>query len=342
MKITIKDIAKEAGVSITTVSQILNNKGHRFSEKTRQKVLEVVADHDYKPDVVAQSMITKRSKTIGMIVPDVTDFFFSKLIEGVESYLNSLGYVLVLCNSKHDKLLEKKCFIELVSRSVEGIIIATPNILDESIISVTNAKKKKIPIILIDMGKNIRSEGKLIVEEYKGVYEAMTFLVNSGHRDIGFIQELGDYYQLSERITAYTNCLEDHKITFNQNFIVESELTIEGGYRGATELLSRKDVHITAIVCSNDQMAMGAYQAIYEANLRIPEDVSVVGFDGLEIGKYLAPALTTIHQPIFEIGFEAAKFTVDAIENPYQRIPNKIFETTLIVRDSIARLTNPT
>lgn len=340
MKLTIKDIAKEAGVSITTVSQILNNKGHRFSEKTREKVLEIVAEHNYKPDIVAQSMITKKSKTIGMIVPDVTDFFFSKLIEGVETYLNSLGYALVLCNSKHDSSLEKKYFVELTRRSVEGIIIATPNILDDSIVSVANSKKKKLPVILVDMGKNLRTEGKLIVEEYKGVYEAVTYLINSGHQNIGFIQEVGDYYQLSERITGYLNCLEDHKIPYRDAYIVESELSISGGYQGVKKLLANPHCDVTAIVCSNDQMAVGAYQAIHEAGLKIPEDISVIGFDGLEIGKYLAPSLTTIHQPVYEIGFEAAKFTLDAIANPYQRIPNKIFETKLIIRDSIAVLTN--
>lgn len=340
MKLTIKDIAKEAGVSITTVSQILNNKGHRFSEKTKTKVLAIVAEHNYKPDIVAQSMVTKKSKTIGMIVPDVTDFFFSKLIEGVEAYLNLLGYALVLCNSKHDKSLEKKYFVELTRRSVEGIIIATPNTLDDSIISVANSKKKKLPIILVDMGKNLRTEGKLIVEEYKGVYQAVDYLIQSGHKKIGFIQEIGDYYQLSERITGYLNCLEDHKIPYRDAYIVESELNIEGGYQGAKTLLANPRCDVTAIVCSNDQMAVGAYQAIYEAGLKIPEDISVVGFDGLEIGKYLAPALTTIHQPVYEIGFEAAKCTLDAIMNPYQRIPNKIFETELIIRESIAQLTN--
>lgn len=339
MKLTIKDIAKEAGVSITTVSQILNNKGNRFSEKTRDKVLSIVEEMNYKPDLVAQSMITKKSKTIGMIVPDVTDLFFAKLIEGVETYLNALGYALVLSNSKHDSQLEKKYFIELMRRSVEGIIIATPNILDENITEIANDKSKKLPVIMVDMGKNIRTEGKLIVEEYKGVYQAVDYLISQGHHKIGFIQEVGDYYQLSERITGYLNCLEDHKVPYKDAYIVESELSIAGGYQGAKQLLANPRCDITALVCSNDQMAVGAYQAIYEAGLSIPQDISVVGFDGLEIGQYLAPALTTVSQPVYEIGFEAAKFVVDAIANPYQRIPNKIFNTELIIRESIIQLT---
>lgn len=338
MKLTIKDIANKAGVSITTVSQILNNKGSRFSEDTRNKVLQVVEEHNYKPDFFAKSMITKRSRTIGMIVPDVTDLFFSKLIEGVETYLNALGYMIILCNSKHSVELEKKSFEELMYRSVEGIIVATPNLLDPYIMEVCLRKKKDIPVVLVDMGKNTRNEGKLIVEEYKGVHEAVSYLIKQGHQRIGFLREVGDYYQLSERITGYLNCLEDYAIPYNPNYIEECFLTIQGGYEGTKQLLAKSNRDITALVCSNDQMAIGAYQAIYEAGLKIPEDISVIGFDDLETGKYLAPALTTVHQPVFDIGFSAAKFTVDAIDNPYVRIPNKIFPTQLVIRESVKHI----
>ncbi|HBH6568114.1 TPA: LacI family DNA-binding transcriptional regulator, partial [Enterococcus faecium] len=119
MKLTIRDIAEMAGVSVTTVSQILNNKGSRFSDKTRKKVLSIVNEHHYKPDYFASNVINRHSKTIGMIVPDVTDFFFSKLIEGVESYLNPLGYVIMLCNSRHSQENEIKYLQELSHRSVD-------------------------------------------------------------------------------------------------------------------------------------------------------------------------------------------------------------------------------
>lgn len=335
MKLTIKDIASKAGVSITTVSHILNDKGGRFSEETREKVLKVVEEYNYKPDYVARSMVTKRSKSIGMIVPDVTDFFFSKLIEGVETYLNTLGYMLILCNSKHDKEQEEKFFYELVHRAVEGIIIATPNILPKEIMETCTKKDKGIPIVLVDMAKNERDEGKLIVEERKGVYEATSYLIESNHRKIGFMKEVGEYYQLSERLKGYLDCLEENNISVNLNYIVESYLTIEGGYRGTKKLLEQTNNDITALVCSNDQMAMGAYQAIYEAGLRIPDDISIIGFDGLDTSRYLAPSLTTVQQPVYDIGFCAAKFVVDAIDNPYIKIPTKVFPTKLIIRESV-------
>lgn len=339
MKMTIRDIAEAAGVSTTTVSQILNNKGSRFSEKTREKVMAIVEEFNYKPDFFAQNMVTKKSQTIGMIVPDVTDFFFSKLIEGVEAYLNSLGYMILLCNSNHQAELEDKYFEELVHRSVEGVIIATPNQLSDSILKHERILNKSMSLILVDMGRNKRTEGKLLVEEYEGVYHATRYLIEEGHEAIGFLQEVGDYYQLSERITGYLNCLEDHHIAAQSSWVQSGPLTIEGGYLATKALLATAVTPITALVCSNDQMAVGAYQAINEQGLKIPEDISVIGFDGLEISRYMAPALTTVHQPIFEIGYTAGEFIMGAIDSPQRKIPNKIFETKLIKRDSVKRLT---
>ncbi len=174
MKLTIKEIADMAGVSVTTVSQIINNKGSRFSEKTRNKVLAVVEEFDYKPDYFASNIITRHSKTIGMVVPDVTDFFFAKVIEGVETYLNSLGYMILLCNSKHDEDKATQYVTELIHRSVDGIIFATPNILSSDHI-LKNKSKRKVPVILVDRGINPRENGRLIVKEYEALTEPFVF-----------------------------------------------------------------------------------------------------------------------------------------------------------------------
>lgn len=339
MKVTIRDIAEAAGVSTTTVSQILNNKGSRFSEETRERVLKTVKKFNYQPDFFAQNMITKKSKTIGMIVPDVTDFFFSKLIEGAEEYLNSMGYMILLCNTNHDKRLELKYFKELMRRSVEGIIIATPNFLDDGITKNSKVLNKEVPLMLIDLGKNPRNEGKLLVEEYNGVYEATQYLITNGHKKIAFLREVGDYYQLSERITGFLNCLEDYHYPHDPELVESSFLTIQGGYEGTQKLLS-KNKDFTAIICTNDQMAIGAYQAIMEAGLRVPDDISVIGFDGIEITRYMSPALTTVYQPVYDIGHTAGNFILEAIKNPKEKIPNRIFPTKLLIRNSVKRLTN--
>ena len=332
MKKTIRQIAEMAGVSVTTVSQILNNKGSRFSEETRKRVLDIVNEHQYRPDYFASNLINRHSKTIGMIVPDVTDFFFSKMVEGVEKYLNPLGYMLILCNSQQSLEKEIQLLQDLNHRSVDGVLLATPNLLPEEY-AYGHDFYRRMPLILIDRGINQRDTGRLIIKEYEGAYQAVHYFAKQGHKHIAMLKENGTYYQLQERFNAYRHALKDAGIPFKKQYVAVGDLTIEGGYQMAKEVLTHPE--ITAIFCSNDAVAIGCYRALYEAGKKVPEDISVIGFDGLPFTPSLTPALSTVSQPIFDIGFTAAKFIVDAIEFPERRIPNKIFETKLIIRESV-------
>ncbi|MDT1997329.1 LacI family transcriptional regulator [Carnobacterium divergens] len=334
MKMTIKDVARLAGVSITTVSQILNKKGDRFSPETRQKVLAVVKELDYKADYFAQNMVSKQTKTIGMVVPDITDLFFSKVIEGVEKHLNELGFMIILCNSNHSSEKENLYIEELLHRSVEGIILASPNPIHLPKLKNEDGSNK-IPHILIDRGINKRDEGQLITNEFQGAYEAVEHLVNLGHREIGMLSNETSFYEITDRFYGYKKCLADYQIPFQEEWIVSKNLTIKGGYEGAQQLLQQ---NITALFCGNDQMAIGAYRAINEAGKQIPKDISVIGYDGLEITDYLVPSLTTVAQPIFEIGYFAAKFLIDHINNPKEKVPNKYFDTQLVLKNSTKKL----
>ena len=225
-----------------------------------------------------------------MIVPDVTDFFFSKLIEGVESYLNPLGYVIMLCNSRHSQENEIKYLQELSHRSVDGILLATPNILPEKY-ALDSGFYQKMPIILIDRGLNRRDNGRLIVKEYEGAYQAVSLFIESGHTKIGMLKETTGYYQLEERFNGYRHALKDHGLPFNGKFVEHGELTVQGGYTG------------------------------------------------LKLSEYMIPQLTTVQQPSFDIGFYAARFLIDTIEFPQRKVPNKVFETKLIIRESVKVLT---
>ncbi len=325
MKITIKDIAKISGVSTTTVSQILNNKGQRFSDETRRRVLKAVDKYDYNPDYFAKNMINRESKTIGMIVPDVTDLFFSKVIEGVEAYLTKKDYMILLCNSNHSHEMEKDHIKQLLNRSVAGILLASPNSLELE-------TSLKSPYILIDRGLNTRTEGNLLVKEYDGSYESVQYLINLGHRKIGMLTNESGYYEMTERYEAYCQCLKDNNITYNETYLEDGPVTIEGGYQAAKRVLAR--TNITALCCGNDQMAIGAYRAAYESGLHIPNDLSIIGFDNLEISEYLNPPLTTVAQPAFEIGYTAASYLFQSINQPEAKVPNKTFGTKFIVRGS--------
>lgn len=326
MKITIKEIAAISGVSTTTVSQILNNKGQRFSEETRKRVLKAVDEYDYNPDYFAKNMVHRESKTVGMIVPDVTDLFFSKVIEGVEAYFNKKDYMILLCNSRHSAEKEKDYIKQLQNRSVAGILLASPNSLK------LESDLKGSPYILIDRGLNTRTEGNLLVKEYSGVYQAIQHLIDNGHTKIGMLTNESGYYEMSERFDAYYQCMKDNGIEYNSKFLADGPVTIEGGYIAAKELLKKQS--ITALCCGNDQMAIGSYRAAYELGLAIPKDLSIIGFDDLEISAFLNPPLTTVKQPAFDIGYTAAQYLLQEIEQPNKVVPNKTFETTFIERGS--------
>lgn len=335
MRVTIKDIARLSGVSITTVSQVLNGKGKRFSEKTRQKVLKVVAETDYRPDYFAKNMVNPQSKTIGVIVPDITDLFFSKVIEGIEMYLNEKGYVILLCDSHHSDEKEAHYMSELMDRAVEGIILATPNALAlDKLLAVK--QYASFPYVLLDRGINKRDGGNILVNEFAGAYEAVAYLIELGHQRIGMLANDSKFYKMDERTDAYRQCLTDHQIELDESWVVSNAVTIEGGYLATKALLAKADV--SALFCGNDQMAIGAYRSIFEAGLKIPEDISVIGYDGLDITKYLTPSLTTVYQPAAGIGQAAAKILVDAIAGSHHDYPNKMFPTKLIKRESVSAI----
>jgi LacI family transcriptional regulator len=222
--------------------------------------------------------------------------------------------------------MEKDYIKQLLNRSVAGIILASPNSLE------LETSLQSSPYLLIDRGLNTRNEGNLLVKEYEGGYQSVQYLIDSGHTKIGMLtNELG-YYEMTDRYDAYRQCLKDNQITYCPEYIEDGPVTIEGGYEAAKRLLSR--TNITALCCGNDQMAIGTYRAAYELGLNIPNDLSVIGFDDLEISFYLNPPLTTVAQPAFEIGYTAATYLFQSIKNPGIKIPNKTFETEFIIRGS--------
>lgn len=333
LAVTIKEIAKMTGVSITTISQILNNKGERFSAATREKVLDAVKKLSYEPDFFAKNMIIRKTNNIGMIIPKVTDPFFSQIVHGVENTLNEQGYLLLLCNSDNDRQREQVYVEKLIHQSVDGFIIASPNILDTQIFKMMKDSRKAF--VLIDRTLNKRNEGNIFVDDFYGGYLATEHLIQLGHRRIGMMTSDDSFYNLIERLQGYKKCMNDYQCPVEDDWIVENTLTLQGGYDAAKDLLAKS---LTAIVCGNDQMAIGAYRAAREAGVRIPADLSIIGYDDIEISRYVVPPLTTVSQPIYEIGETAAALLLNKIAHPEERIKNKTLKVELKVRESTRHL----
>lgn len=334
MKLTIKDIAKMAGVSTTTVSLILNNKGDRFSDETVARVLEVVKENKYQPNFFARNMITKKTQTIGVIVPDIKDFFFNQLFEGIENFFTNQGYSVILYRTSHFKEREEKAIEFMLSRSVSGIILATPYLIPEE---RYKELQKLCPVILLDRGRLKRNDGKFYVDEYQGVCELFEYLYKEGHRKIALIKENQDYYQLTERTNAYYDELRKYHLPIDESLVITTKLSVEGGYEAMKQLLKSK-AKFTAVICANDYLAIGAYRAIQKAGYKIPDDISITGFDNIDLSLYITPSLTTVEQPIFEMGSEIAKYLYEKIENDKIKIGNHIFKSKLVIRESVKKV----
>lgn len=335
MAATIREIAEKTGVSITTISQILNGKGERFSDLTREKVLKTAKEMSYKPNFFAKNMIVSHTNTIGMIVPEVTDPFFSQMVKGAEDYLNREGYMIMLCNSSNDKAREDLYVEELLHRAVDGLIIASPNILLSGVIN--RMEEKRAPYILLDRQRNPRPEGNITIDDFKGGFMATEHLIKLGHRKIGIIISDTSFYNVHERYEGYLACMKEYKLTVQDSWIVSGDQTMNAGYLATQKLLKE---NVTAIFATNDLMAMGTYRAALEKGLVVPDNLSVIGFDDIELSEYMTPPLTTIRQPIYRIGEVAAELLLKNIQNPTEKLEDRLLDISLINRSSTKSIDN--
>lgn len=301
-------IAKLAGVSTATVSKILNGKDQAISEATRKKVLEIVEREGYIPNAIAKSLKINNTKTIGLIIPDVMNLFFSELARGVEDSADKVGYSVILCNTDNSEAKENKYLHVLQGKRVDGIIMAA--VANKSDISLKNCEP---PLVLLD--RDIETDqlvGRIRIDNEKGIYDAVSFLLKKGCRNIGFISSELINPLTQARLQGYIKALNDNILSYNEDIVFLQDFSIDTGYVGTLNLIQNSK--IDGICCGNDLIAIGAIRALKEKNIDIPEDVKVIGFDDISISSYIDPPLTTIKQPIYDMGHEAVDLLIDIIE----------------------------
>ncbi|REK61732.1 MAG: LacI family transcriptional regulator [Brevibacillus sp.] len=329
MKTTIYDVAKKAGVSISTVSRVINNTG-RISAKTKKRVLDVIEQLGYQPSVVASALTGKRTRTIGLIIPDVANPFFAELARRVEDRGRELGFNLLMCNTDNNPDTEDMYLSLLRQKSVDGIIIGTNarnhrvlrELLEENLPVALIAQD--IPELMIDV---------VAVDDYLGGYQAAQHLVSLGHKRIAIL--VGNMNRTSDkyRLEAFRQALEDHGLELTEELVIRTDYSREDGKRAARELLTSPK-RPTAIFACFDFLAIGVYQAAKELGLRIPDDVSVVGFDNTILASIVDPPLTTIAQPIDEMGRQVMDLLVREIEGDKKTKQRVILPPELIIRQS--------
>jgi DNA-binding LacI/PurR family transcriptional regulator len=330
MPITIRDVAKKADVSVATVSRVINHSA-TVKEATRQKVLSAIKECGFTYNAIARSLSTKKSVTIGVVVPTIINPVFAQSTKGIQDFSNSCGYSIILGNSDYSSDVEDRLIEVFKEKRVEGIILTCSNIHHEYI---QRLKQFSLPFVLLYNTPFDKTLNFVTIDNYKAAYEIVEHLVKLGHRRIGMIAGRFDMSDRSlARFQAFKACLKDHGIPDRPIYFIETDLSFEGG-RKAMEALLDIIPPLTGIFCSNDFMAMGAMKSIREKGLRIPEDISIVGFDDIEMASYFSPELTTIHQPAYEMGLKGAELLFNISSGDLKDSQHIILEHELVIRNS--------
>lgn len=307
MKKTIKDIAKEAGVSIATVSFIVNGKDQHISEATRQRVKDVMKKYNYIPNAMAGSLVTRRTGIIGLILPDITNPFFPGIARGAEDRANEEGYSIIFCNTDDKIEVEEKYIESLTSKMVDGIIIAHSSNSEEM---GEILERTQIPVILIDRdfdSKNIL--GKVLVNNKQGAYEGVCHMVEKGYKKIAYLSGSLKTQTAMDRLEGYKEALLAKNLPVEEQLIKYGEYRAEWGRKGIGELLSEKR-NFDAVFCGNDLIAIGAMKELLKNGYKVPEDKGVMGFDDIYMAQMVEPELTTVKQPNYEMGYQAVDLLI--------------------------------
>jgi len=329
LKVTIKDIARLAEVSTATVSKVVNGKDQKISSATRERVIKIIDETGYVPNRIASSMVTKKTKTLGLIIPDIANPFFPEIARGAEDLANREGYTLILCNS--DNNLEKEdAYIEMLQeKMVDGIIFTASS--NRTVVS-SALQKVRIPVITVDRDiDGLKTQKKIIVDNEIGAYDAVKYMIERGYKKILHLSGPMTSKPAQERYNGYLRALKSENMKLDDNHLISGTYTGEWGFNGI-EALINSGVEFDGVFCGNDLIALGALKALHHHDIDVPGDVGIVGFDDIYMAQMVSPELTTVRQPNYDMGFQAAELLVNTIQGVESNKTPSALKTHLIVR----------
>lgn len=329
-KPNIQDVAKHAGVSIATVSRVINNQGG-VRKKTEDKILKAIKDLGYIRNAAARTMKRNETKTIGVIVPDIKNPFFPLVMAGIEQKAREKGYFTILSSTNESPIIEEKIVKNFIERGVDGVIITTA---DENGDQLKLLQEKNIPTVAVDRSiKNIEVD-TVLVDNIKGSYQAVQHLILQGHQKIAIICGPQGTTPGYERFVGYKNALEDHNISIDERLVIQGDFGESSGYL-ATKQLYELDARPTAILSSNNLMTIGCMKALEDLDWKLGREVSFIGFDDVDIATFLNPKLTVVSRPMYAVGEIAFMFLHDRI-NFKDTLPKRRYSLApeLLIRES--------
>ncbi|UCD82036.1 MAG: LacI family DNA-binding transcriptional regulator [Desulfobacterales bacterium] len=327
---TIRDVARLARVSTATVSRVINSPD-KVNIKTRERVNQAMKACRYKYNALARGFVTKKSNTIGLIVPAITNPIFAESTRGVQDFANEHGYQVILGNSYYRYENETKLVQVLRERQVEGLLITTTDLKGKILESLLD---DSFPFVLLYSTVRKGPMSSVGVDNFLGGYRAAEHLIQLNHRRIAM---LAGGFQFSDRSYhrwhGYKKCLQDQEVQYDPDLVLQTQYSLVHGREGAKSLLNANNPP-TAIFCSNDFLAVGAMEGARELGLEVPGDLSIVGFDDMEIASFIRPSLSTIRQPAYQMGKLGVEILLNQLKDKYSGSVHKILETSLVIRDS--------
>ncbi|WP_026575826.1 LacI family DNA-binding transcriptional regulator [Bacillus sp. UNC438CL73TsuS30] len=332
MKPTIYDVAEKAGVSIATVSKVVNNTGH-ISDKTKKKVMKIMEELEYQPSSLAAALTGKKTFTIGVLVPDISNPFFAEVARALENNARERDYTIILCSTDYQKEREQDYMELLLKKQVDGIITATE---PKDVSAFQKLRNRHIPLLMFSIAHLALSSHVVTTDDLRGGYLAGRYLLDHGHRNIAMITEI-ERPSGRLRLEGFKQALSDEGIELDDHLVIHAKSKIEDAKSAAKQILQMKQKP-TAIFASTDLIAAVFLKEARKANISVPHEISVIGFDNTVHAQIADPGLTTIAQPINELAHYAIGQLLESIENPEMQGRRIMLTPTLVERESVRDL----
>jgi len=333
MRFTIKDVAKKANVSVSTVSHALN-KTRYVKEETKKKIFKVASELQYRPSAIARGLRNKSLRTVSVFVPNISSQFFSQILIGINEVALQNNYHIIMVNTFYDSEEEEETLENLKNQFIDGAILVSGN---NNIECIKRLREENFPFVLIarDIDPNIPS---ILIDNFEASRKAVNHLISKGHKSIGYVtMRFSGMKTLEDRFLGYKKGLEDNNIKYDPGYVlIVDEMMIDemaGSYKYCKPFFNNNIP--TAIMAATDNIAAGLYVALKEKGLKVPDDVSVIGFDNLPISRFLDPSLTTTKQPKKMMGHRAMKVLLDLINKKEISEPIIRLKTQIVERDSV-------
>ncbi len=334
MNVTIYDVAREANVSMATVSRVVNNNPN-VKPQTRKKVFEAIEKLSYRPNAVARGLASKKTTTVGVVIPDISDSIFAEVARGIEDIANMYHYNIILCNADKKKEKEIRVINTLFEKQVDGMLFMGGNVTEDHLLAF---RTSNVPVVLCGTKDADNKIPSVDIDHQKAAYDAVKLLISNGHQYIAMISgSLHDPNNGYARLKGYQQALETNHLSFNEAYVRYGNYRYESGMEAMQYFLTLNP-RPTAVFSATDEMAIGAIHFIQDHNLRVPQDISVVSLDNIRMASMVRPLLTTVAQPMYDIGAVSMRLLTKLMNKESVTQLQVILPHELIKRDSVTSL----